>query len=420
MKLSRLKDKKILILGFGKEGRNTFAFLRKLFPNKLLGIADKAKLSVKTDKRVKKFFGNDYLNAIKKFDLIIKSPGIPIHLKEVEDAFNKKKVTSQTELFLDNCPGQVIGITGTKGKSTTTSLIYQILKRAGIKVKILGNIGKPMLSSLIKARKDQVFVCELSSHQLYGLKKSPHISVLLNIYPEHLDYYCDFNEYINAKANITRYQLAKDYLVFNADNEIVKKIAKRSGAKKIRIRGEYHDLNKQAAKAVAGIFQVPNNIIDQVIKHFKPLAHRLELVGTFQGITFYNDALATIPEATIGAIKTLGSRVETIILGGFERNIDFKELAEQVLKSGIKTVILFPTTGERIWQELKKKTGKLPQPFFVDNMKDAVRIAYQNTKKGKVCLLSTASSSFSIFKDYKEKGDLFKKYVKQFGHGFKH
>ena len=147
------------------------------------------------------------------------------------------------------------------------------------------------------------------------------------------------------------------------------------------------------------------------------MPHRLELVGRFRGITFYNDALSTIPEATMAAMDFLGDRIQTIMLGGFERNIDFKNLARKVLKSKIKTVILFPTTGERIWIEIMKLSrGRgVPKHFFANNMPDAVKLAYKHTSKGKICLLSCASSSFSIFRDYKEKGNLFKKYVKKYG-----
>lgn len=396
-----LKDKKILILGFGREGQDTLKFLKKLFPKKKIGIADQ-----KLDK--------DYLKTLKDYDVIIKSPGVPFKIIPRSEL---RKLTTQTEIFFDNCPGQIIGVTGTKGKSTTTSMIYQILKACperSRRVHLVGNIGQPVLNFLLSATPKDIYAYELSSHQLYNLKKSPHVAVLLNIYPEHLDYYKNFKEYAAAKANIALYQTKKDYFIFNSQQKIVKDIAKKVKAKKIPIKGEYYELDKAAARAVAKIFNISEKIIGKALKNFKYLAHRLELVGTFRGITFYNDALATIPEATMAAMKTLGDRVETIMLGGFDRNIDFGELAEKVLKSKIKTVILFPTTGEKIWREIieKAKGRGLPNHFYADNMLKAVKLAYQETRTGKICLLSTASSSYSIFKDYKEKGDLFKKYVK--------
>jgi UDP-N-acetylmuramoylalanine-D-glutamate ligase len=419
MKLDELKKKKVLILGFGREGRDNFLFLRKLFPDKVLGIADKnSKLKNQKSKlkKVRWCLGKDYLKSLKKYDVIIKSPGIPFKILPKSAL---KKITTQTEIFFENCPAKIIGITGTKGKSTTASMIYQILKARGIKAHLIGNIGKPVLSTLLKAKSNDVFVYELSSHQLYKLKKSPQVAVFLNIYPEHLDYYRNFKEYARAKANIALYQTKSDYLVFNSKDKLIKEFAKRSKAKKIPIKGKYYSLNKEAAKAVGKIFKVPSKIIQKVIRKFKNLPHRLELVGKFKGITFYNDALSTIPEATMAAMETLGSRVETIILGGFERNIDFKNLAKRILKSKIKTVILFPTTGKRIWKEILKvaQAKGVPKHFFVNNMPKTVKLAYQYTKSGKICLLSTASPSFSIFRDYKEKGNLFKKYVKKFGHG---
>jgi len=418
MTLDELRDKKILILGFGREGRDNFLFLRKLFPNKVLGVADRDK-KVKTRlPRVKWHLGENYLKALKDYDAIIKSPGVGIHLPEVEKAFKKNKVISQTGIFFDNCPGQIVGITGTKGKSTTASMIYDVLKKGKIRVHLLGNIGKPVLSYLLNAKKNDVFVYELSSHQLYKLRKSPHVAVLLNIYREHLDYYKNFNEYALAKANIAFHQKKDDFLVFKSEDKIVKEIAGKSKARKIPIKGKYYELDKNAARAVGRIFKIPSKTVEKALKEFKYLEHRLELVGTFRGVTFYNDALATIPEATMAALDALGNKVATIMLGGFDRNIDFNELAKRVLRSSIKTVILFPTTGLKIWKEiLKEARGRgVPKHFFVNNMQDAVKLAYQNTAKGKICLLSTASSSFSIFRDYREKGDLFKKFVKKFAH----
>ena len=391
MFLNELKNKKILILGFGREGRDTFKFLRKLFPKKKIGIADQK-------------FDKDYLKKLKDYDLIIKSPGIPF--KKLARTV-LAKMTTQTEIFFDNCPGTIIGITGTKGKSTTAFWIYQVLKGGGMRAHLVGNIGKPVLTSLLRAKKDDIFVYELSSHQLYNLKQSPHIAVLLNIYPEHLDYYRDFKEYIGAKTNITKYQTKKDYLIYNSQDPRVKKITEKSKAQKIPIRGKYYELNREATGALAKIFKVP------MLKKFESLPHRLEYVGKFKGIEFYNDSLSTVPETTIEAMDFLGDKVETLILGGFDRGLDFKKLAERIIRSKLKTLILFPTTGKRIYGELfSVSNGEQFSVFFVEDMKKAVRLAYKHTRKGKICLLSPASPSFGIFKDYEERGNLFKKYVK--------
>ena len=437
MRIEKLRNKKILILGFGREGRDNLKFLRKLFPKKVIGIADQKQFSISKEgarlrregggsgvvqfPNVKFHLGKNYLKALKNYDVIIKSPGIPFKILP-KSALNK--VTTQTEIFFDNCPGKIIGVTGTKGKSTTASLIYQILKACperSRRAHLVGNIGKPVLSLLFRAKPNDIYVYELSSHQLYNLKKSPRIAVFLNIYPEHLDYYRNFKEYVRAKANITRYQTKDDYLIFNSGDKLVKEIAKKSKAKKIPIKGEYYDLNRKAGRAVGKIFKIPSKIIEKAIREFKPLPHRLELVGTFKGITFYNDALSTIPETAILAMKALGKRVQTVFLGGFDRKIDFKKLAKFIIKNkNIRNIIFFPTTGEKIWKEILRQANLSGvrhswRPFFVDNMRDGVKLAYKHTEKGKICLLSCASTSFSIFRDYKEKGNLFKKYVKKYG-----
>ncbi len=423
MKIEDLKKKKILILGLGKEGINSICFLRKLFPKKSIGVGDikkearNQKLEIKKDKNIRWHLGKNYLKTIRNYDLVIKSPGIPIHLPEIEKAYKLGKITSQTEIFFENCPGKIIGITGTKGKSTTTALIYKILKESGFKVNLVGNIGRPVLNLLFSTTKNDIYVYELSSHQLYNIKQSPHIAVFLNIYPEHLDYYKNFNEYKYAKANITRNQKKDDFIVYNSKDKGVSQIIKKSKAKKVPIKGEYYDLDIAAAKAVGKIFEVPNEKIGKTIKKFKFLPHRLEYVGNFKGIKFYNDALSTIPEATIAALNFLGNNIQTLFLGGFDRGLGFGKLVKKILKSRVKNLIFFPTTGLKIWKEIlrQNKSGKKFNTFFTDNMKDAVRLSYQNTNKGKICLLSCASSSFSIFKDYKEKGNLFKKYVKEYG-----
>jgi len=390
MLINELKNKSIVILGFGREGKDTLLFFKKIFPKKKIGIADQ-----KLDK--------NYLKKLDGYDIIIKTPGVPFKIlpKKI-----RGKITTQTEIFLDNCPGTVVGVTGTKGKSSTASFIYQTLKKAGLKVYLIGNIGQPVLSFLKKARPQSIFVYELSCHQLYNLKKSPHIAVLLNIYPEHLDYYRNFREYAQAKAKITKFQTKDDYLIYNSLDPEVKKIAKASRAKKIPIRGKYYELDKAAAKAVAKIFKVPE------LKKFEFLPHRLEYVGKFQRISFYNDSLSTIPQTTIEALDFLGNNVKTLILGGFDRGLNFKKLAQRIKKSRVKTLILFPTTGQRILKELSSLGFRRElSSFEVGDMETAVKLAYQHTSKNKICLMSPASPSFGIFKDYAERGKMFKKFI---------
>ncbi len=419
MKLNEIEKRKTLILGFGREGQNTFLFLRNLFPKKVFCLADEKELidfsekekglisSELNSKKIKIHFGKDYLNYLEDYDLIIKSPGISF--KKISKSI-LPKITSQTNIFFDNFEGKIIGVTGTKGKSTTSSLIYSVLKDSGMKVYLAGNIGKPVLEFIFK--KDSVFVYELSSHQLYSLRKSPSIAVFLNIYPDHLDYYKDFNEYVSSKKNITKYQGKEDYLIYNINDPIVKNIAEESEAKKISIRGKYYDLNIDAAKKVAKIFKIPEENILKSIKAFKPLEHRLEFVGNFENIDFYNDSMSTIPQTTILALDYFKNKIQTLILGGSDKNLDFKELANKIDNSKIKTLIFFPETGEKIWEEIHQKVKF--NHFFVNNMEEAVKLCYLHTDKDKICLLSPACASFTNFKDYKERGNLFKKNIKKF------
>ena len=430
---NELENKKILILGFGEEGIDNYLALRRLFPKKLLGIADKLELKnfnkkiqeiLKKDKNLKLYFNKNYLNSLKNYELIIKTPGV--NIRNIKPFLKKRtNVISQTEIFFEYCPGKIIGVTGTKGKGTTCSLIYEILKKAGLSAYLIGNIGNPVFQTLLRAKTNDIFIYELSCHQLQNLKKSPHIAVFLNLYPDHLDYYKNLKEYYKAKESIFKYQTKKDYLIFNSEQKILRDIIKKSKAKTIPIKNinvkkikkdipeNLNLLDLEASILVAKILKISEINIRQAIKSFKSLEHRLEFVGKYKGIEFYNDSFATIPEATIFAINTLGKDVKTLILGGSEKGkIDFSNLAKEILNNKIENLIFFPTTGKKIWQEILNLDKKLPKKFFVKSMSDAVKIAYKNTSKKSICLLSPACASFSIFKNYKERGDLFKKYVK--------
>lgn len=453
-----LKDKKILILGVGLEGLSTLRLLKKIFPKKTVGVADKEELKNLTKeeqklisaKKVALHLGKNYLDCLLKYDVVIRNPAVPPTLPQIIKAQKMGvKFTSQTILFFENCPGKIIGITGTKGKSTTTSLIYAVLKNGGLLAKLVGNIGRPALSALLAAGPNQIFVYELSSHQLADLKFSPHVAVLLNIFPEHLDYYKDFAEYVKAKQNITRFQKPSDYFIYNADLPILKKVTSETkakivpfslktpfalgcflknnwliyradekeekiiNAKKVPLKGIFNLQNVMPAIIVGKIFGIPNEKIKEAIEKFKPLPHRLEFCGTYKGISFYDDSISTIPESAIAAIDALGESVQTLLLGGYERNQNFRQLAEKIINTPtIKNLILFPTTGKRIW---KSVTGRQINHFFVKSMKVAVKLAYQHTDPGKIVLLSPASPSFGLFRDYRDRGRRFQRYAKSRG-----
>ncbi|HZX50133.1 MAG TPA: UDP-N-acetylmuramoyl-L-alanine--D-glutamate ligase [Candidatus Paceibacterota bacterium] len=427
MLIAELKDKEILILGFGREGQDSFLFLRTKFPQKSIGIADQKEFDqlapetqklLNRDRKVVLYMGDSYLAQVNKYDVVIKSPGIPRGL--VLPLVKKSQVLcSQTSLFFDNCPGTIVGITGTKGKSTTASLIYEVLKQGKIKAHLIGNIEQPVFQFLEAATKDDVYVYELSSFQLEGLQKSPHIAVFLNLYPEHLDHHGDFKTYVQAKASIAKFQTPEDYFIFNETDPEVSRIAKLTKAAKIpftptRENGASFVAATEPVFLVAELFDISKEKAQKAIAVFKPLAHRLELVGEKRGITFYNDSLATIPEATIAALDALGENVATLIAGGFDRGVPMGKLAQRIAESNIKTLVLFPTTGEKLWKEIEKAqpNGELPKHFFANTMADAVEICYRETPKGKICLLSPAASSFNMFRDYKERGEEFKKFVK--------
>ena len=407
MKLSQLDHKKILILGYGKEGQATEKFLKKKCPQIIIGIADKK-------------FSADYLDCQKDFDLVIKSPGI-----------TKEKVTipytTATNIFFANTTNMIIGVTGSKGKSTTASLIYHILQAANKKVRLVGNIGNPVILELLNPSDEKtIFVMELSSYQLDDIKYSPHIAVITNLFPEHMDYHRGLDKYFSAKKNIIRYQKNDDYFVYNQQSKILSDWSKdtvgkpipfdpmiNTGQINLPLIGQHNIDNMRAALSVCRLLRVEDNTIIQSFKTFKPLPHRLEFVGRFADIEFYDDAISTAPESTIAAIESL-KNIGTIFLGGEDRGYDFRQLAEIILENKIPNIILFPDSGEKINQELTKTKKSLPKIFETTSMEDAVKFAYQNTPKNTICLLSTASPSYSLWKNFEEKGNQFKSFVKKY------
>jgi UDP-N-acetylmuramoylalanine--D-glutamate ligase len=402
--IKELKEKKVLILGYGKEGKDTLKYLRSKFPNKKIGVADFKEKEIE-DTKVKSYFGSNYLDSVEKYEIIIKSPGVP--LKNLEK-YKNIKITCQADIFLKEKKGKVIGVTGTKGKSSTCLIIYNILKEKGFPVYLLGNIGEPVLNYLDK---EGVFIYELSSFQLQTVTTSPEIAIILNIFKDHLDQHKDFNSYLEAKKNILKFQGKNDKLIYNKEDSNVLKLVKNSEAEKIAFNPKERLLGSATyldpILKIIDLFGIKREEALQIISKTDKLPHRLEFIGKRKGIKFYNDSASTIPEAAVEAIKNI-SDLDTIIVGGVDKGGDYGLLADKISNSKIRNVILFPKSGKKIKSGLKNNELTIKD---ASSMEEAVRFAYQLTEKNKSCLLSPASSSFNMFNDYKDRGDQFRNYV---------
>ncbi len=403
MKLAELRNKKVLILGYGREGKATEAYLKAKLPECIVGVADK-------------IFDKDYLNKQKDYDIAIKTPGIP-------RSFISIPYTTATNIFFGNVNAYTIGVTGSKGKSTTSSLIHHILQTAGRRTHLVGNIGNPMLNEALEPYdKEDIFVCELSSYQTEDLQYSPHISVITSLFPEHMNYHGDIPTYYEAKKRIFSHSTADDYLIYNPNYDALKKWAENAICKavpydntfslgEVSLLGEHNRENARGAATVARILGISDDIIRDAISTFKPLPHRLEKVGEYRGIMFYDDAISTAPESTISAIESL-PQIGTLILGGEDRGYDFKTLVKVIATHQIPNLVFFPTSGETIAKLITERTDYKPQLFHTNSMEQAVRFSYNNTAAGKICLLSTASPSYTLWKNFEDKGNEFQKWVK--------
>lgn len=433
-----LKGKKIIILGFGREGKSTYKLIRKYLKEQTIYIADQKEKTdfLENDKNAIYIGGKNYLENLEEYDLIIKTPGISF--VGIDTSKYIYKIKSQLELLLEFFNVFTIGVTGTKGKSTTSSLIYTILKEQNIKTMLLGNIGTPAFDYIDKIDEETVLVLEMSSHQLEYMNLCPNIAILLNIYPEHLDHYASFEEYAQAKCNIFKNQKGADYFIYNLDNEILQKLVNSPKAKAYgvslkengdiciknnyvyfkekpiyniksprKLLGEYNLNNIMFALGVSQILKLDLDKTIKSIQNFEPLHHRLEFVGKYNDISYYDNSIGTIPMATMEAVKVL-KNVDTLIIGGMDRGLDYTEFIEFLNKSNITNVICMPKTGHDIARKLKKE-----KVYRVETMEEAVKIAKKVTSKGKSCLLSPAAASYGFFKNFEEKGNIYQELVKK-------
>ena len=407
-----LPQERVLILGYGREGQTTLKFFQENFPEHELVVADQ-NTELKID-GMEVQLGEEWLKDLDRFDLIVKSPGIPWNdeLLAVED-----RVSSATQLFFSmlDPSNLVIAVTGSKGKSTTATLIHGMLSAAGKECVLVGNIGSPALE--LVDRTDSVFVFELSSYQLDRLMARPDIAVMTSFFPDHINWHGTLENYLEAKANICKYQLPGDVFVYlkkYAEIDALETEAEKIAVEEVlpvktKLLGEHNQDNIALVFEVAKLMNVDLDIVQDMVENFTGLPHRLENVGEFKGMTFINDALSTTPESTIAAIRTFGENVGTIFLGGTDRGYNFKKLGAVIAEYAVPNVIILPDTGSQILAAFPSNYS--PKVLKTCDVKEGLSFAVENGKSGQVVLLSTASPSFSLYEDYAGQGEDFRNAV---------
>lgn len=426
----------IAILGYGIEGESAYRYYRAKYPNGTITAYDnneKPKRIIPED--VQFFGGRKDFRGIHA-DLVIKTPAIAPWLVDADC-----EVSTLAREFLKLCPATVIGVTGTKGKGTTASFIYSILKASGKEVWLVGNIGIGALDILHKVKKDDLVVFEMSSFQLWNLDISPHIAVVLGIEPEHLDVHRDMEDYVMAKANISKHQHPEDIVIYKKGNEHSERIAKLSKAKKIGYPshdaaymqdGQFYygeqELCSTEAVIIPGIHNLDNacaaisstwpwvkdgKIIEHGLRSFKGLPHRLKYVRTVSGVDFYDDSIGTTPGSAIAAIESF-SKPKILILGGSGKGADYKELVQKIQASKVRHIVL-------IGQEAKKFENLFNVSGIKNynnlgtsvSMKEIVQNAYAYSQPGDIVILSPSCASFDMFTSYEDRGDQFIAAVKK-------
>ena len=456
-----IKGKKVAVLGIGISNIPAIKYLVELGA-KVSARDKKEKLNDSVDMLknigVEFVLGDNYLENLENYDYIFRSPGIKPFTYEIEKAVELRNtiLTSEIEKVIELAPCKVIGVTGSDGKTTTTTLIAKFLEQAGYKVWLGGNIGTPLFSKLDEMKKEDVVVLELSSFQLMTLDKSPHISVITNISPNHLDYHKDYNEYIMSKANIFLSQNKNDILVLNKDcnitNNYLKIIEDRNINTNIRAfsvendvkKGVYlknnyivsnifeknekicnikdvklvgiHNLANICAAATAIYDLVEKNDIKTVVTSFGGVEHRMELVVQKSGVKWYNDSIGTSPTRTIAGLKSFNDKV-ILIAGGYDKNIPYEPLAPYILEK-VKHLILIGKTATKIRNaviaEAKKQKVDLKEILDIvefNTLEECVNHANKIAKENDIVVMSPASASFDMYKNFEERGNHFKRLV---------
>lgn len=432
------KNKKVCILGYGREGKSTYRMLEKYCSCGSVTICDLNPVDREANRlpeNVKIIIGEEYQASLNDFDIVFKSPGIVL---KSSPSVLECEISSETQLFFEYFRSQIVGITGTKGKSTVSSLIYHILKESGKDCFLAGNIGIPVFDIAEAITDKSIIVCELSCHQLEYMTVSPHIAVMLNVYEEHLDHYGTMEKYVAAKENIYLHQEKYDILLCNQSiipDKIMSCVHSISntcenadiytfdgkiffGGKekykittdRIRLLGIHNHYNIAAAYYISSLFDINDDEFTSAVCSFNPLAHRLEYVDTVNGIRYYDDSISTACATAIEAVKSVPN-AGTILIGGMDRGIDYTDLIEFLRLSDIN-VICMEASGKRVYDIIGESGFKDAERIhYSPHLEQAVRLASKITAKGKSCVLSPAAASYGIFKNFEERGNAFKALV---------
>lgn len=449
-----LKNRKVAIIGLGVSNIPLLDYMHNVgakvtvFDNRIIEDIPKDTMKKITDYAMEFSLGPNNLSKLEGFDIIFRSPSCLPTVPELQKEVRRGAIlTSEIEMLMKLCPGKVIGVTGSDGKTTTTTLIYEILKANGYNCYLGGNIGTPLFTKLSKMTPDDIIVLELSSFQLMGMEISPSISVITNISPNHLNVHSSYEEYIDAKKNIFKYQDKDGIIVLNYDNAITKAAAKEANGKvvffssktkledgiildgdiikecKDKLRRHILSTNTVALRGVhnyeniCAAIAATKTLVDvedavKAVKDFKGVQHRLEFIREIDGVKWYNDSIGTSPTRTIAGLHSFDERI-VLIAGGYDKHLDYTPIAKPILEK-VDSLILIGDTAPKIFDAVKEeaeKQGKDIKIYMCDEFKNTVLVAKKVAKPGQIVLFSPASASFDLFRNFEERGNKFKELV---------
>ena len=451
-----IKFRKVAVIGLGVSNLPLLDYLHEhkakvtVFDQRNIDDISKDIMDKITEYAFEFSLGNNYLGNLRGFDLIFRSPSCLPTVPELEaEAQRGAIVTTEIEMLIEMCPAKIIGVTGSDGKTTTTSLIYSILKKAGYNAWLGGNIGIPLFTKLPEMKEEDIVVLELSSFQLMRMKISPNISVITNIMPNHLNVHKDYEEYIEAKKNIFKYQAEDEILVLNYDNEITRQCSQEASGKviffsgkeklengyivddkiikecednvrkyildtsEVKLRGN-HNFENIATAIAATASLVDIEVALEAVKEFNSIEHRLELVKEIDGVKWYNDSVSSSPTRTIAGLYSYDEDI-ILIAGGYDKNLDYTPIAKPIIEK-VKCLILLGQTSGKIFDAVKEELeiqGKQLPIYMCNTLEETIDTAKKQAKTGDIVLFSPASASFDMFKNFADRGNQFKKIVNE-------